>query len=301
MSEHVSDRTPVATPSRPATTVVRTVADVRAAADALRAEGSGVALVPTMGALHDGHLELVRRAARDGHAPIVSIFVNPTQFAAGEDLSSYPRREARDVDLAGTAGARAVFAPDVDEVYPEGFATTVSVAGPAEGLEGASRPTHFAGVATVVAKLLLMVRPDRVVFGQKDAQQVAVIRRMMRDLHLDDIEFVVVPTVRERDGLAMSSRNAYLSDTERQVALALSRGLADAADRATAGERDGRTLEDAAMETMRSVAGVEPEYAALVDPDTFQRVPTLVGPATLCVAARVGPARLIDNAVIPIN
>lgn len=281
--------------------IIRTVADLRGAVAALRAEGRTIGFVPTMGALHDGHLSLVRRAAEGGAAVVVSIFVNPTQFAANEDLSKYPRDERGDVEKLTAAGAELVFCPTPDQIYPDGFSTTVMVDGPSQGLEGQIRPTHFAGVATVVAKLLLMVRPDRVVFGQKDAQQVAVIRRMMRDLHLDDIEFVVVPTVRERDGLAMSSRNAYLSDTERQVALALSRGLADAADRATAGERDGRTLEDAAMETMRSVAGVEPEYAALVDPDTFQRVPTLVGPATLCVAARVGPARLIDNAVIPIN
>lgn len=280
-----------------APTVARTVSEVRDVVAGLRASGRRVALVPTMGALHDGHLELIRRAAADGHAVVVSLFVNPTQFGVGEDLAKYPRQEALDVHLSGTAGAVCVFAPLTQEVYPDGYATTITVDGPAQGLEGAARPTHFAGVATVVAKLLLMVRPDRAVFGQKDAQQVAVVRRMVRDLHLDDIQLVIVPTVREADGLAMSSRNAYLGPEDRVAALALSRGLRAAQALADTGERDARRIEAAAMQAM-TVPGVQPEYAALVDPDTFRPAVVLDAPATLCVAARVGPARLIDNAVI---
>jgi len=276
--------------------VVRTAAELRAAIAALRAGGHGIAFVPTMGALHEGHLTLVREAARGGDAPVVSVFVNPAQFGPGEDLSRYPRQEERDVALAGTAGARLVFCPGVEEVYPPGFATTVEVAGPAEGLEGARRPGHFAGVATVVARLLLMVRPDRLLLGAKDAQQVAVVRRMMRDLALDDVALEVVPTVREPDGLALSSRNAYLGPADRRAALALSRGLAAAAARAAAGERDGARLEEAAAAVMHDEPGVEPDYTALVDPDTFRPVTRLTGAALLCVAARVGPARLIDNA-----
>lgn len=286
-------------PGQPA--VVRTVSGIRDAGAAIRAQGRAVAFVPTMGALHEGHLTLVREAARDGAGVIVSVFVNPTQFGPNEDFSRYPRQEARDAELAGSAGAGWIFAPGVEEVYPEGFATTVTVGGPSEGLEGAIRPGHFAGVATVVAKLLLMVRPDRVLFGQKDAQQVAVVRRMMRDLHLDDIRMEVVPTVREADGLAMSSRNAYLGQEDRVAALALSRGMAAARELAEGGERDARRIEAAAMAVMEGTPGVAPDYAALVDTDTFRPITTLDGPATLCVAARVGPARLIDNTPIRPN
>jgi pantoate--beta-alanine ligase len=279
--------------------IVRTVADLRRAVAALRAGGRRVALVPTMGALHEGHLSLIDLARRDDHAVVVSLFVNPAQFGAGEDLSRYPRDERRDAALAAERGADLLFAPGVEEVYPPGFATAVTVAGPGEGLEGAARPGHFAGVATVVAKLLLAARPDRAAFGQKDAQQVAVIRRLARDLHLDDIELVIGPIVREADGLAMSSRNAYLGPEDRRAATALSRGLAAAAALAAAGERDAAVLEAAA----REVIGAEPrcalEYAAVVDPGTFAPLGALDRPALLAVAARVGPARLIDNAPLP--
>lgn len=275
--------------------VVRTVADLRQAVAALRAEGRGIGFVPTMGALHDGHLSLVAEAARDGFAVVVSIFVNPAQFAAHEDLSTYPRDEAGDVAKLTRAGATLVFCPGVDEVYPPGFGTTITVDGPSGGLEGDLRPTHFAGVATVVAKLLLMVRPDRVVFGQKDAQQVAVVRRLMRDLHLDDVQMVVAPTVRDDDGLARSSRNAYLSATERDEALALSRGLRAAQSAVASGERDAATLEALARREMEAVAGLRVDYARLVDADTFSPLHRLDRPAVLCVAARAGTTRLIDN------
>jgi pantoate--beta-alanine ligase len=279
--------------------IVRTVADLRRAVAALRAGGRRVALVPTMGALHEGHLSLVDLAARDGHAVVMTLFVNAAQFAAGEDLAGYPRDEARDAALAAERGVDVLFAPGSDEVYPPGFATRVTVDGPSRGLEGAARPEHFGGVATVVVKLLLAARPDRAVFGQKDGQQVAVVRRLMTDLHLDDVELVVGPTVREPDGLAMSSRNAYLGPEDRAAAAALYRGLSAAAALAASGERDAAALEAAA----RAVVDAEPrcalEYAAVVDPEGFAAVETLDRPAILAVAARVGPARLIDNIPLP--
>lgn len=283
---------------RPA--VVRGVAELRAAIAELHAKGRKVALVPTMGAFHDGHLSLMRRAGDNGHAVVVSLFVNPTQFGPGEDLAAYPRDEDRDLALAAAAGVDLVWAPGVDDIYPDGFGIALEVTGPSEGLEAAVRPHHFGGVATVVAKLLTAVRPDRVVFGQKDAQQVAVIRRLMRDLHLDDIEMVVAPTVREPDGLAISSRNAYLGPDDRLAALALSRALADAAALAQEGEADVARIEEAAMAAMQAEPRCEPEYASVVHPDTFIPLTHLKGPALLCIAARVGPARLIDNREIPI-
>lgn len=278
-------------------TVIRTVRELRETLDAHRAEGRRIGFVPTMGAFHEGHLSLMRLAGEDDHRVVVSLFVNPTQFAPTEDLSAYPRDEERDLRLAAGAGAEIVFAPTVEEMYPAGFGTTVTVTGPTGILEGAARPDHFAGVATVVTKLLNMVRPDRVVFGQKDAQQVAVIRRLMIDLDFDDVELVIGPIVREDDGLAMSSRNAYLGSDERRAATVLRRAL-DMAEAAYAGgERHPHTLEAVAMATLRDEPVCEPEYAAVVDPHTFTLIDHEIdGPALLCLSARVGPARLIDNA-----
>jgi pantoate--beta-alanine ligase len=278
---------------------VRTVAELRRAVGELRAEGRAVALVPTMGAFHEGHLSLMRRAGADGHAVVVSLFVNPTQFGRGEDLAAYPRDEARDLALARGAGVALVWTPAVEDVYPPGFCTAIEVAGPSRGLEGAARPDHFGGVATVVAKLLLAVRPDRAVFGAKDAQQVAVVRRLMRDLHLDDIDLVVAPVVREPDGLAMSSRNAYLTAPERAAALALSRALHRLSALAGAGETDTARLCREALDVMRAEPLCEPEYAAVVDPGTFDHLPVLDRTAVVCVAARVGRARLIDTITLP--
>jgi pantoate--beta-alanine ligase len=279
--------------------IVRTVADLRRAVRALRAEGRRIAVVPTMGAFHAAHLDLMDRAGADGHAVVVTLFVNPTQFGPGEDLSRYPRQETRDVELAAEHGVRLVFAPGADEMYPPGFGTTVSVSGPTAGLEGAERPGHFDGVATVVAKLLIAVRPDRAVFGQKDAQQVAVVRRLMADLHLDDIELVIAPTMREPDGLAMSSRNAYLEPDDRAAATALSRGLRAGYALVEDGETDAARI----AATARPVVDAEPRcalaYAAVVDPATFAPVERLEGPALLAISARVGPARLIDNIPLP--
>ncbi len=279
--------------------IVRTVAELRSALAALRADGRRIALVPTMGALHAGHLSLLDLAARDGHAVVMSLFVNPAQFGLAEDLSRYPRDEARDLALAGARGVALVFAPGAEEVYPPDFATTVAVGGPGTGLEGSARPGHFDGVATVVAKLLLAVRPDRAVFGRKDAQQVAVVRRMMRDLHLDDVELVVGPIVREADGLAMSSRNAYLGPEDRAAAAALSRGLRAAADLAAGGERDAAVVAAAARAVIEAEPRCALEYAAVVDAQSFAPAATLRPGALLAVAARVGPARLIDNTPLP--
>lgn len=279
--------------------VVRTVPRLRDSVAALRADGRRIAVVPTMGAFHQGHLELMRIAGRDGHAVVVTLFVNPTQFAPTEDLSTYPHDEARDLALAGGVGVDLVFAPGPDEIYPDGFGTAITVAGPSAGFEGAARPEHFGGVATVVAKLLLAVRPDRAVFGQKDAQQVAVVRRLLTDLHMDDLDLVIGPIVREADGLAMSSRNAYLDPEDRAAAVALSRALRAAEALAAEGETDPAAIEGAA----RAVIAAEPrcalEYAAVVDPDTFRPLTRLEGAALLCVCARVGPARLIDNIPLP--
>lgn len=280
--------------------IVHTFSEARRAIAELRADGRKVALVPTMGALHDGHLSLVLRAADDDHAVVMTVFVNPTQFGEGEDLDAYPRDLERDAALAGEAGVELLIAPTPEEVYPEGFATTVSVAGPARELEGAARPGHFDGVATVVAKLLWATRPDRAVFGQKDGQQVAVIRRTMIDLHLDEIELVVAPTVREHDGLAMSSRNAYLDDAERAAATVLHRALRAAERLAVSGTTDSDRLRAAAREVLDGEPLCEPEYVAIVDPDSFESLPSLDRRALICVAARVGPARLIDNLELPV-
>ena len=276
-------------------TVVQSTADLRAEIARLRRDGRRVAFVPTMGALHEGHLTLIRDAGADGHAVVVSVFVNPTQFGPDEDFARYPRDAPGDIAAATAAGASVVFLPFVDEVYPDGDATTVSVDGPSNGLEGAARPGHFDGVATVVARLLGMVRPDRLVMGGKDAQQVAVVGRMMRDLAIDDIDLVVAPIVREADGLAMSSRNAYLSTAERAAATALVRALRAAEALATDGEGEPARLAAAAREVVESEPLVRLEYVALVDPETFAPLRRLDRAATLCIAASIGTTRLIDN------
>jgi pantoate--beta-alanine ligase len=274
---------------------VRTVADLRAALEPHRRAGRSIGLVPTMGALHDGHLSLVRAARGRCDVVVVSLFVNPAQFGPGEDLQAYPRDEARDAGLAAADGADILFAPPVEEVYPQGFATTVHVAGPAEPLEGRHRPGHFDGVATVVTKLLNMARPDVAFFGGKDAQQAAVISRLVRDLDIP-VEIDVRPTVREPGGLALSSRNAYLSAQERRRATALSRALF-AVERAAT---DGAGVQDAlaAGRAELDAAGVEPEYLAAVAPDTMRPVESFEGTVLVAVAARIGRARLIDNVLV---
>ncbi|HEU4656821.1 MAG TPA: pantoate--beta-alanine ligase [Capillimicrobium sp.] len=279
---------------------VRTVAELRAALAEPRREGRSIGLVPTMGALHEGHLSLIRRARDENDVVVVSLFVNPTQFAPTEDLASYPRDEAGDMSLAAEAGADLLFAPPVEEVYPPGFSTTVHVSGVSEPLEGANRGTaHFDGVATVVTKLFNMAQPDVAYFGQKDAQQAAVIRRFTRDLDIP-VRVETCPTVREPDGLAMSSRNAYLTAEERPRAVALRRALDAARAAVDGGEVDPAAVAAAARVPMAEL-GVEPEYLALVDPDTFQPVDRIDRDVLVAVAARVGRARLIDNDTIHLN
>jgi pantoate--beta-alanine ligase len=276
---------------------VRTVAELRAALADARRQALTVGLVPTMGALHDGHLSLIRHAREQCELVVVSLFVNPAQFNERADLERYPRRERDDAALAAEAGADLLFAPSVDEVYPRGFATTVEVIGLTERLEGAVRGSeHFRGVSTVVTKLLSMVQPDVAYFGQKDAQQVLVIRRLVADLNLP-VRVEALPTVREPDGLAMSSRNALLSPAQRARALALPQALAAALSAAAAGERTAASLTGAAREAMREHE-LEPEYLALVDPETLEPVSELDGEALLALAARVGEIRLIDNAIL---
>jgi pantoate--beta-alanine ligase len=276
---------------------VRTVTDLRAELAEDRRGGRTVGLVPTMGALHDGHLALVRRAREQCDRVVVSLFVNPAQFDEGADLERYPRREREDAAAAARAGADVLFAPAVEEVYPDGFSTYVEVLGVSERLEGAARGSeHFRGVATVVTKLLCMVQPDVAYFGQKDAQQLVVIRRLVADLNLP-VRAEAVPTVREADGLAMSSRNALLSPEQRAQALALPHALAAARERAEAGERSAAAVVGAAESALRA-EGVEPDYVALVDPDTFEPLAELRGEALLALAARIGDVRLIDNAVL---
>ncbi len=268
--------------------IVRDVSAVRAAV-----AGSGlVGLVPTMGAFHEGHLSLIRAAREVCDLVVVWLFVNPTQFNESADLVAYPRDEERDAALAAECGADILYAPDVEAVYPAGFATTVTVAGLGDVLEGAHRPGHFAGVATVVAKMLNMVGPHVAFFGAKDAQQVAVVRRMVADLDIPT-RIEVLPTVREADGLALSSRNVRLNPDERRRATALHRGLAAALAAVTLGERDAavlaRTVEDELAQ-----AGIVAEYVAVVDSE-FRPVDTIERPTLIAVAARVGSTRLIDN------
>jgi pantoate--beta-alanine ligase len=281
--------------------VVRTKAELRTEVAAARAEGDSVGLVPTMGALHDGHLALLA-AARDRCGYVVmSLFVNPAQFRPGEDLNAYPRDEERDIALAEEAGVDLVYAPDVAEVYPDGFATTVAVGGELTGvLDGdPSRrgPEHFQGVTTVVAKLFNAVGPDLAFFGQKDAQQALVVRRMARDLDFP-VEIAVVPTVREDDGLAMSSRNAYLSGADRARATALSRALRAAESAVAGGERSVDAVLAAARAEL-DADGIEPEYLEARDAETLAPIESFNGRATvIALAAQVGPARLIDNVLI---
>jgi pantoate--beta-alanine ligase len=277
--------------------ILRTVEEARNAVRVARDGGLTVGFVPTMGALHDGHLSLLRRAREDCGYVVISVFVNPTQFNDPSDLAAYPRNEAADAAMARDTGVDLFFAPDAKEMYPPGFATTVTVGGLSEPLEGAVRgPGHFRGVATVVTKLFNVVRPDVAYFGQKDAQQAVIIRRMVRDLDLP-LRVEVCPTVREPDGLAMSSRNVRLDPTDRVRALALRRGL-DAAEAAIiGGARDATTVMRMASDTMRT-HGVDPEYFAIVSADTLQPMERIAGNVLVAVAARVGPVRLIDNVLV---
>ena len=272
--------------------IVRTIPGVRAEVAQARAGGRTVALVPTMGAFHAGHEALMRAAGDTSDLVVVSLFVNPTQFDQAADLAAYPRVEGEDAVTAERAGAHVLFAPSVEEMYPAGFATAVSVSGISEVLEGAHRPGHFTGVGTVVTKLLNIVAPDVAWFGAKDAQQLLVVRRLVADLDLP-VRIEALDTVRESDGLALSSRNRRLSPAEREQARALPEALAAAAAVVLAGERDPHAV--ATLALAASADRIRLEYLAVVDPDTLATPPSIEGEVLIAAAAHVGSTRLIDN------
>lgn len=280
--------------------LITSLSEMQVRSEVLRREGRRIGFVPTMGALHEGHLHLVRTARQHADVVVVSIFVNPTQFAPHEDYSAYPRDLERDMELARGAGCDLLFQPQAEDMYPAGFDTLVDIPSLTGLLEGEIRPTHFRGVLTVVLKLFHLVKPHVAIFGQKDAQQALILQRMVRDLNMD-LDMIIAPIVRESDGLAMSSRNAYLSDRQRTDALVLSRALRRVEAAASRGERDVAVLRSLVHDTFAEVPDVELQYAAFVDTTTLLpqtwRAPHR--PLLLALAARVGPTRLIDNTLIP--
>jgi pantoate--beta-alanine ligase len=279
---------------------VHTVAELREHLAPPRRTGRSIGLVPTMGAFHAGHLSLMRRAREASDVVVVSLFVNPAQFNEASDLDAYPRDETRDADLAASQGVDYLFAPEVSEVYPDGFATSVAVRGLTDGLEGAHRGHgHFDGVTTMVSKLLNMVGPDVAYFGQKDAQQAAVVRRLVRDLNFP-VRIEVCPIVRADDGLALSSRNVLLSAAERAQATSLNRALRAVQAALAAGERDPETAVAAGYAEL-AAARIEPEYLAIVAADTMEPVTSIQDDVLVAVAARVGSVRLIDNVPITVS
>ena len=275
---------------------VRTIAELRGAIAGFRAEGARIALVPTMGALHAGHMALVEAAKRPGTKMVASIFVNPKQFGPNEDLGRYPRKELADTRMLTEAGCDLLWMPPVEVIYPEGFSTNVSVAGVSEGLDGAARPGHFDGVATIVAKLFNQVAPDIAWFGEKDFQQLAVIRRMVADLDMP-IEIAGLPTQRDDDGLALSSRNVYLDEAQRSRAVALPRALGVAAK--AIGKGGDPEVALATARDALTAAGFDIDYVALVDAETLAEQPDPVRERRLLAAARMGTTRLIDNIAVP--
>jgi len=271
--------------------VVKTIAEIRALRQKLK---GSVGFVPTMGFLHEGHLALVRRAKTENSAVIVTIYVNPTQFGPREDFGAYPRDLDRDLELLRKEGTDIVFVPSDDEMYPPGFSSWVDVEKVTERLEGAARPGHFRGVATVVAKLFNIVQPTRAYFGQKDAQQVVVIKRMVADLNMDP-EVVVVPTVRESDGLAMSSRNVYLNSKERQAATVLFKALMLAQQLRKDGEKDAEKIRRQMAALIRKEPLAQIDYVSIADAGTLEELDLIGRPAVACLAVRIGKMRLIDN------
>jgi len=277
--------------------IAQTILEARAICPAFRAQGRRLGLVPTMGALHEGHLSLVRAARAKTDAVAVSIFVNPTQFGPNEDFAKYPRNLEQDCELLKHEGVAVVFAPSAEEMYGNGSATWVEVEGLSERLCGKSRPGHFRGVATVVAKLFQIIQPDTAFFGQKDAAQAAIIRRMVRDLNIP-VGIEVCPIVRDPDGLALSSRNAYLTPEERKSALALYRALKRVEALFGRGERDTAALISAATKELSGEPGVRLDYFEIVDPDNLEPQPTINRKALVAVAGFVGKTRLIDNILL---
>jgi pantoate--beta-alanine ligase len=277
--------------------IVTSIDEMQRVCRELRARGSVLGFVPTMGALHKGHLSLVQRARSECNVVVVSIFVNPLQFGPGEDLARYPRTFEEDCRHLEAEGVEILFAPDSAEMYPDGAVTTVTVSGVGDRLDGASRPGHFTGVATVVAKLFHIVAPNRAYFGQKDAAQLAVLRQMVRDLNFN-LDLVECPIVRDADGLALSSRNKYLSETERKQALVLRRTLLTIERLIADGERKGDVLVQRGMEVLQTVPGVRVDYLAIVNADTLQPVSSVETGTLVAVAAYAGSTRLIDNFLV---
>jgi pantoate--beta-alanine ligase len=278
--------------------ICETIEEMRAACRAAGRDGKRLGLVPTMGALHEGHLSLVRAARASCDIVAASIFINPTQFGPNEDLAKYPRTFEADRGLLEKEGVELLFAPSVEEMYPSGAVTWVAVEGLSDKLDGRSRPGHFRGVTTVVAKLFHIIEPDAAFFGQKDAAQVAIIRRMVRDLNFA-VEIVPCQIVREPDGLAMSSRNAYLNAEQRKQALVLQRSLLRVKSLWEAGERDARKLVAAGMAEVAGEKSVRLDYFEIIDPESLDQVETAAGGALVAVAAFVGTTRLLDNVVLP--
>jgi len=277
--------------------IIRTIAWMKEKAREARQEQRVIGFVPTMGALHAGHLALVERAKRECAPVYASIFLNPTQFGPNEDLSKYPRPLEADIEKLTAAGVDSLFLPDPAEVYPKGYSTYVQVEGLSDRLEGKSRPGHFRGVATVVLKLFETVQPHRAYFGRKDAQQVRIIQQMVKDLNLD-VEIVVCPIMRETDGLALSSRNTYLAAAERKAATALYRALEAARREIAAGARDSFELQRAMRKVLESEPQASVNYAEIVDAETFEPVVRVTRPCYALLAVHVGKTRLIDNMLI---
>jgi len=279
--------------------VAKTVREVRAWTKLARAEGKTIGFVPTMGYFHEGHLSLMRRAKAECDLCVVSLFVNPTQFGPSEDFQRYPRDFARDAAMAESVGVDLLFAPEVEEMYPEGYQTYVEVTEVTRRLEGAARPVHFRGVATVCTKLFHIVQADRAYFGKKDYQQLKVIQRMVRDLNIPT-EIVPCETVREPDGLAMSSRNVYLKPDERQAATVLYRALCAGRDAILAGERDAKKVQALVEQVIATEPLVKTEYVDVADAETLEPLTDLRGEVVISLAARVGVARLIDNITVTV-
>lgn len=280
--------------------VLKSVTDLRQAVTGARRQGQTIGLVPTMGALHEGHVSLLRLARLDGGFVVATIFVNPTQFGPAEDFTRYPRTLEKDLEACSAAGVDLVFVPDVATIYPEGFKTFVEVEGLQDVLCGASRPGHFRGVCTVVLKLFNLVQPDRAYFGQKDAQQVRIIQQMVRDLDVP-VRIVVGPTVREADGLALSSRNRYLEPDQRRQATVLYRALLETKAAIEAGERSPAMLQRRLADRIAEAPAAELDYAAVVDAETLTPPPRLHGQTLLAVAVKFGGTRLIDNLLVNVE
>ncbi|SHH24811.1 pantoate--beta-alanine ligase [Caloranaerobacter azorensis DSM 13643] len=280
--------------------IIKSIEEMKSIISDEKSKGKSIGLVPTMGYLHDGHLSLMRRARKENDVVVASIFVNPKQFGQGEDYEVYPRDIERDSKLADSVGVDYIFAPEVKEMYPEGYNTYVEVLGVTDKLCGASRPGHFRGVTTVVTKLFNIVTPDKAYFGQKDAQQVYVVRQMVRDLNMD-VNIISCPIVREHDGLAMSSRNTYLSEEERRQALVLSKSLFWAEDMINKGERDAKTLIEGIKSMINEMPLADIDYVEIIDYDTFREVEKLKGNILIALAVRIGKTRLIDNILVEVE